>query len=275
MISMPEDVLSTDEEGGWNGESVDSHTGNLNPNKETAMSWAEHQRIVFNARSLLAGTIEISPSDVKKAFRELQSAYTDWSSRSVVKVTKGIHQPLDKPHLQLRMVTTYTDKGEVTGEAIRKFHLHVSAIDTPQKDDSFQWKGVQFSLEHNGFFYYWPLVATVNRKQYGVGRRNSVSQVGLEAHVLAVAEAEREAKRIKDEEAKAAKAQSFDAAWLEFLTGYRLQNDQKYKTAPPKFKAGSTVMLIRGGTLRTDLRVKYDPVEIEIYQTDAGGTRLT
>ena len=275
MISMPEDILSTDKEGGWSGTSIDPKTGNLNPNKETEMSWAEHQRIVFNARSLLAGTIEISPSDVKKAFRELQSAYNEWSSRSVVKVSKGIHQPTNKPHLQIRMVTKYTEKGVVTGKAIKKFHLHVSAIDTPQMDDSFQWKGVQFSLEHNDLYYYWPLVATVNRKQTSVGRRNSVSKVGLEAHVLAVDEANKKAKLIKDAEARAVKAQSFEAAWLEFLTENRLQNEQKYKTAPPKFKAGSTIMSIKGGTLRTGIHVKYDPAKIEIYQTDASGTRLT
>ena len=116
MISMPEDVLTTGESGGWDGNSVDSKTGKLHPNKETEMDWAEHQRIVFNARSLLAGPIETNPSDVKKAFKELQSAYTEWTSRSVVKVSKGIHQPFDKPHLQLRMVTTYTEKGVVTGE---------------------------------------------------------------------------------------------------------------------------------------------------------------
>ena len=273
MISMPEDVLSTGESGGWDGWSVDSATGYDNPNKETKMDWAEHQRIVFNARSLLAGPIETTPSDVKKAFRELQSAYTDAASRSVVKVSKGIHQPFDKPHLQLRMVTTFTDKGVVTAEVVRKFHLYVNAINTLQKADAFEWKGVQFSLEHNGKYYYWPLSSPIIVKQRGAGRRNSVSSVDLEAHVAAVAEAKRQAERIAAEEARAAKAQSFEAAWEEFLTGHRLQNDQKYKTAPAKFKAGSTVMSVKGGTLRGGIHVKYDPVTIEIYQTDPTGTR--
>ena len=111
-------------------------------------------------------------------------------------------------------------------------------------------------------------------KQGGAGRRNSVSNVDLEAHVAAVAKAKREAEQIAAEEARAAKAQSFEAAWEEFLIGHRLQKEQKYKTAPPKFKAGSTVMSVKGGTLRTGIHVKYDPVKIEIYQTDPGGTRI-
>ncbi|MBX3603435.1 MAG: hypothetical protein KF863_22705 [Rubrivivax sp.] len=181
MITRPEDVLATGESGGWDGRSIDPKTNVEHDNKETAMDWAEHQRIVCDARKLLAGEIEISPSDVKKAFRELRSAYNDASSRSVVKVSKGIHQPTVNPHLQLRMVTTF-GKGADAQEVVRKFHLDVSAVDTPEMEGRFRWTGVQFSYVHsNDQVYKWPVAATpvIVKRQ----RRLSVSSVDLSAHL--------------------------------------------------------------------------------------------
>src|SRR5690348_17354316 len=140
MISRPENVLQTDERGGWDGESVDEATGYLNPNLESAMDWAEHQRIVYNARNLVAGDLAVAgPSDVRTAFKELKAAYEDPHTRSELFVSKGIHQPHDKPHLQLRLESTYYNKGDVSRVSKNTFHLHVSAVDTADKVDSFQW----------------------------------------------------------------------------------------------------------------------------------------
>jgi hypothetical protein len=191
MITMPEHVQSTGESGGWDGTSVDPNTNRVNPNKETAMDWAEHQRIVCSARGLLAGEIEISPSDVKKAFKELKSAYSDADSRSVVKVSKGIHQPSVNPHIQLRMVSTFRNGG-VTTESVKQFHLDLSAVDTPHLADAFQWTGVQFSYVHGNQTYKWPPNATpIIRKRE---RRNSVSSVDLNAHIQRVATEQAEAR---------------------------------------------------------------------------------
>lgn len=198
MITRPEDVLATGESGGWDGRSIDPRTNIEHDNKETAMDWAEHQRIVCEARKLLAGEIEIGPSDVKKAFRELQSAYNDASSRSVVKVSKGIHQPTVNPHLQLRVVSTFRNGQEVT-EAVRKFHLDVSAVDTPEMDGRFRWTPVQFSFKHtNKQRYQWPLAANpVIRKRE---RRLSVGSVELGAHLQAQElERQKEAARLESE----------------------------------------------------------------------------
>lgn len=148
------------------------------------MDWAEHQRIVCSARGLLAGSIETAPADVKKAFKELQSAYNDANSRSVVKVSKGIHQPAVNPHIQLRMVSTFRNAGVVT-ESVKQFHLDVSAVDTPHMADAFQWTGVQFSYVHNNQTYKWPQNATPIIKKRE--RRNSVSSVDLNAHIQRVA----------------------------------------------------------------------------------------
>lgn len=195
MITMPEHVLATDAFGGWDGRSVDPNTNKEHPNKETGMDWAEHQRIVCAARGLLASEIETAPSTVKQAFKELQSAYNTADSRSVVRVSKGIHQPEDNPHIQLRVVTKF-GQGQ---EAVRKFHLDVSAQDTPLKDEAFQWAGVRFSFKHVNNRYYWPLAASpIVRKD---ARRKSISSVDLEAHVILMAEIAAEAKL--EEEKKA------------------------------------------------------------------------
>jgi hypothetical protein len=186
MITLPEHVLSTDECGGWDGTSVDLNTNDVVPNKETSMSWAEHQRIVCEARSLLTGNIVMSPSAVKKTFLELQSAYNKSDSRSVIRVSKGIHQPATNPHLQLRMVTTFYQQGGQAQEKISKFHLDVSAQDTPEMADRFQWVGVRFSLKEGATVYKWP--ANANPVISKKARRNSVSFADLNDHIQKVAE---------------------------------------------------------------------------------------
>ncbi len=191
MITMPEHVLATDAHGGWDGRSVDSNTGKEHDNKETGMDWAEHQRIVCEARKLLATKIETAPSTVRKAFEELKSAYEDGASRSEVRVSKGIHQPEDNPHIQLRVVTRF-GKGE---EAVRKFHLDVSAVDTPLKEEAFQWTGVRFSFKHNNNHFYWPLAASPIIKKRE--RRKSISDVDLQAHVILLAEIKAEEERVE------------------------------------------------------------------------------
>lgn len=210
MITRPDDVLSTGESGGWDGRSEDPSTGIEHDNKETAMDWAEHQRIVCEARKLLAGTIEITPRAVREAFRELQAAYNDANSRSVVKVSKGIHQPTVNPHLQLRMLTTFRNN-QVVNEVVRKFHLDVSAVDTPDMADRFQWTGVRFSYVHDERSYSWPVAA--NAVIVKRARRISVSSVDLSAHLQAL-ELERQ------QEAARRQADTVDQQLREWMKTY-------------------------------------------------------
>jgi hypothetical protein len=190
MITRPEDVTKVDPtaEGAWDGVSVDRHTGRENPNKETTMDWAEHQRIVFEARGLLASAITHT-GDVKKAFNALKSAFEDQTSRTEVRVSKGIHQPFSNPHLQMRTVSTFRGApGAAATEVVHKFHLNVSAVDTKEIEGRFRWVGVQFTYLHKSETYSWPkLPAAVQNKR---DRRASISFASLAEHMTKLKEEE-------------------------------------------------------------------------------------
>lgn len=195
------------------------------------MDWAEHQRIVFAARGLLpVGDIPftVKPNKAgREAFARLQSAYQETGSRSVLKVSKGIHQPTVNPHLQLRLETTF-GKGAEAQTAVNVFHLDVSAVDTPEMEDRFQWKGVQFSCVVGKNTYAWPENATsiiVKRE-----RRNSVSSVDLNAHILAVAEAESLAKAEAEAKLLAERLEAF--AKQHGIDGRNLNNFKKGRSVP-------------------------------------------
>jgi hypothetical protein len=192
MITLPEHVKFSTAEGEanrWNG--VDAANGT--PNKETEMDWAEHQRIVCAARQLVQGDPP-GGGEVKKAFKELKSAYNDEKGRSEIRVSKGIHQPTVDPHLQIRMTTKYSPNNIST----RKFHLNVSAetnASTNQLgDENFLWQPVQFSFKHSdGLIYTWPVAAVAGKKKGDAGRRLSISNADLKDSIAELRERERQA----------------------------------------------------------------------------------
>lgn len=262
MITLPADVLATDVSGGWDGQSVDNKTGYTNPNRETAMSWAEHQRIVCNSGSLLVSDIAILPAEVQTIFDNLKSAFSKSGSEFVVRVSKGIHQPTTNPHIQLYLQGTYKQLGVAyykdTGE---KFHLNLSAVDTAEKSDAFQWKGVQFSCLYEGMSYNWPLNAVITMKRPTIGRRNSVSAVDLQAFIRKGEEEKRAA------ESKA-KKDIFDAAWAALITKYKPSNNAATKS----FHNGDTVIHLKCSP--RPFHIKYDAVAGVINKTNPTGTVL-
>lgn len=259
MITIPADILASDVSGGWEGESVDSNTGRLNPNKETGMSWAEHQRIVCAARSLLATDIQLVPDAVKMVFQSLKSAFHDQPTKYYLSVSKGIHQPFVNPHMQVYLQGTYKQQGQTyLQDHGKKFHLNLSAVDTAEKDDSFQWKGVQFSYVHEGLTYHWPVNAPVTVKSNAVGRRNSVSSVDLQAYV----------KKIEDDKRAAEnqlKQDKFADAWDQLVAKYKPSNNKATKN----FHKGDTVIHLKANPRA--FHIQYDPGTGLINKTNASG----
>ena len=262
MITMPADVLATDVSGGWDGESEDTNTGRINPNKETGMSWAEHQRIVCAARSLLVTEIQLAPDAVKKVFESLKAAFNEQDSKYVVRVSKGIHQPTVNPHIQLYLQGTYRQQGQTFLQDHGKmFHLNLSAVDTAEKSDSFQWKGVQFSYKHNGMFYQWPVNAPITMKSMAVGRRNSVSSVDLQTYIRKLADdkvaAENQLKQDK-----------FETAWANLIAKHKPSNNKPTKN----FHKGDTVIHLKANP--RPFHIKYDLVTGLINKTNSTGGYL-
>jgi hypothetical protein len=220
MITLPEDVLQADvgEVGfSWDGESPHpQEPDKLVPNKETTMDWAEHQRITCNAGKLLVSwTTDKHAGEGKKAFKALKDAYVGSNKgRSVLRVSKGIHQPEVNPHLQVRVVSTFYDGKEVASVSRYTFHLDVAATEVKDVDgleDRFQWEGVQFKYKDGGNWYSWPaLPAPRKGKNATPSRRASISYASLSDHLNKLAE--QEAQRLKQE--KLAKEQLL-AATLE------------------------------------------------------------
>lgn len=213
MIALPSEIgqAQADGEGNtWDGRSIDSATDIEHPNKETAMDWAEHQRIVFNARRLVTSAVPHT-GEVKKAFKALKSAYEEESSRTVLRVSKGIHQPEANPHMQLKAESTFLTPGPTRDSppvrtlSVLTFHLNVSAVDipvTPGLAERFHWEGVQFSFLHGGTTYCWPTLAQPPTGKVRTQRRVSISSAGLAAHVAEHTrlEAVRVAKELSDSE---------------------------------------------------------------------------
>ena len=262
MITMPSDVLASDVSGGWQGQSVDRNTGKMNPNKETGMTWAEHQRIVCDSRLLLATDIQLAPEAVQKAFAKLRSAFTESPSKFRVKVSKGIHQPTVNPHIQLYVQGTFRQQGVTyLKDHGTKFHLNLSAVDTAEMSDSFQWKGVQFSYKHDNLSYQWPVNAPVTMKSRAVGRRNSVSSVDLQAFInkqkADAVEAENKLKQDK-----------FEAAWALLIAKHKPSNNKPTKN----FHKGDTVIHLKASPRA--FHVKYDLTTGLINKTDSTGSRI-
>ncbi|TFW14841.1 hypothetical protein [Duganella callida] len=257
MITLPEHVLASTVElegHAWDGQDAVSGHDNL----QSSMDWAEHQRIVCNARTLLQGEPP-GNAEVRKIFNELKSAYEDKAGRTVVRVSKGIHQPTVNPHIQLRTITDYGDQ-----ISYHKFHLNVSAKELPPTenlaDDIFQWEPVQFSFLHtNGQTYNWPALASAPTKKGALKRRQSISAAGLQAHID-------EQLKIKQAAAKQEADDAFDKAIQAFHEAYgtgktkvvRYSNAGKDGVFPnANFKKGSNATV----TISTQSRptvVHYD-----------------
>jgi len=222
--------------GSWDGTSAHPVVaGRTVPNKETSMSWAEHQGIVLNASKLLIGAVPEEFEDLKHAYHGEHSV-SGTGSRSSVKiyVSKGIHQPETNPHIQLEteaQLLTHQFPGDKKSKLVPKtdappriwkYHLDVSAVDCKNKADSFQWVGVQFSRQVGSTIHVWPKTALVVMKSPAttVGRRNSISSADLAAHVDAV--------RLASE------IQAFDELCMAFETTHQIKPiDRNLRKAPP------------------------------------------
>lgn len=281
MITLPSDVLAesndpTDVSEDAIGYAWDGKDG-VNPNKETAMDWDEHQAIVFGARGLLGdgtfgaeiGKQNYISGDVRVAFKQLYAAYAK-NGVSVVRVSKGIHQPTVDPHLQLRTSTQH-DGGPVLHH---KFHLNVSAEPVTGVDGlatgRFKWMPVQFAMKHvDKTLYKWPRIVTSSRKDKQTSlklRRLSISTTDLQAHMDVMAEEKAAAEQVeleaKTAAAKKLKGNNFDAALEAFLDlhGGKSRHISATKGAFPSdnFKNGSSSarVQISGGVVN----IKYDRV---------------
>lgn len=182
MIILPDEIKKG---ANWNGSSVDHNTGQSNPNLQSSMNFAEHQRIVFAARGLIE-TMDFTQEQqdenpAKAALMILKAAFLN-NDGGVVYISKGIHQPAADPHMQLSVV--------VGGET-HLFHLDVSAhevVTDTGGGNHFHWKGVRFSArvkkpkvfgEAEAFDWaFWPENVDVTPKR-NRDRRNSISPQAL------------------------------------------------------------------------------------------------
>lgn len=256
MITLPEHVLQADVGAvgfSWDGTSPHPvKEGVQVPNKETAMDWAEHQRIVCNAGKLLVSwTKEKHQGKGKDAFTALKDAYdASNKGRSVLRVSKGIHQPETNPHLQVRVVASfYNAQSGTTTETHYTLHLNVSATEVTGVDglvDTFQWEGVQFTYEDANWTYRWPVLPQPPQaKRSTPSRRASISYAQLADHINELARLEKE--RLQREEQAKAKLLSatlegkikLELARLEKEEGLILRTSKK-GDAGPKFYKGQT-----------------------------------
>jgi len=257
MISLPEDVLQADvgEVGfSWDGQSPDPNVPNrMNPNKVTAMDWAEHQRIVFNAGKLLASWApESHTGNGKKAFKALKDAYDGTNgNRSVMRVAKGIHQPLTNPHMQIRVVSTFTDADKNERATRYTFHLDVSArevVGVDGLDDSFQWDGVQFKYEDANTWYRWPAAAVRNMKGSTFSRRSSISFASLDEYMTDLAEKETARLRLERQKQTELVATNLEDAIKAELVRFETEEGLVLRTEPapsPKFFKGTTAAFLK------------------------------
>jgi hypothetical protein len=197
MITVASQVLKNDN---WNGTSTNSTTQETQQNLDSSMGWAEHQRIVVEARALLQGNIGTGSGDADARFKALQQTFNEDTPGIVVEITKGIHQTISDAHVQLRLVkeTERNTKGAGT-----TFHLNVQPTDKGALvgigDGYFHWKGSQFKCWVGETAYFWPSPEIRGWRQ----RRNSISAAGLADHVVAVAK----------EEARLAADAEFQSKW--------------------------------------------------------------
>jgi len=165
-------------EGNWNGISEDKNSGLDVSNYETAMDLNEHKRIVVEAATLFLkqGWPQVMANGAWEKLLVLKNACTK-TNNLVILISKGIHQPLTNPHIQLAIDSLdYPDT--------LRFHLDLSADDKNYErahsggDMLFVWRGVQFTAVDRQHKAAWPPNATVTAKATNI-RRRSITPEGL------------------------------------------------------------------------------------------------
>ena len=232
MITQPAHVLAADSKAvgySWDGQSRDPNSRHWHPNKETAMDWAEHQRIVCEARKLLVNRPNLAGSPqntyITHAFFDLYQAYT--ANDATLRVSKGIHQPATNPHLQIIVSRK---------ERTHKFHLNVSAVDIEGIQDlefRFQWEAVQFTFMGNGYQYQWPIGVLGKNKDFWE-RRLSISSAQLQAHKDQLQEIQREQQAREAQENARLLGERFESALATFIqanlaTNGKIHVDRNHK----------------------------------------------
>ncbi len=249
MITLPGDIQQGDS---WDGRTgFDSHL-------ESNMDFEEHQRIAFNALTLLGGDLAVADNAAGQKLMQLKEAYENGGPGDVLYISKGIHQPNTNPHMQLRLKR---------GKAWYTFHLNVSVSDVdiaglPQS--YFHWVGVQFTAEESTVFgterACWPLVASHDTKYRHARRRWSIAPKNVQATIEALAETAR-VEQERQERIEQAKARESERA--------KARNDiQKQLAAQnwtiPGNKTTGMNQLIDGETVevttktRKTIRVKFE-----------------
>jgi hypothetical protein len=233
----------------WNGS-----TG-LDKHLESSMDFAEHQRIAFKARKLLAGDLGVPDNAAGRKLKELKDAYEAGDANDVLYIAKGIHQPNINPHMQLQL-----KRGKSTWHT---FHLNVSVSDVdipglPQK--YFHWVGVQFTAIHGTQTACWPLNPVWDSKFNHARRHLSIAPKDIQATINAIANdnvlAEKKArdKAEREERERVAQANRVKISALldkNFWTTSGIKNKQL-----DKLIAGETIAVTTKN--RKTLNVKFE-----------------
>lgn len=254
MITLAE-VL---EGGDWSGVSSIEQDGAYvdKPNLESTMDFAEHQRIVVEARGLLQGQIAHADRDAKQMFEDLAKVYNEATPGMVLVISKGIHQINSDAHILVRLVKEVDKNNAKAGV---NFHLNVEPINLDNPNVRFQWKAFQFKgwAPKNGPAYFWPEPGRSARKDK---RRNSISSVDLAAHLLKVREMEIAAEKLN-------LATERNANWQSVSTKFKQANtDLEYKPGPMGF-----LLLRDDGVLVTPIKAKTNKTAQLIYD----GVKIT
>lgn len=209
MITTANEILQesghVDSSQNWDGVSKDFDKDV--PNKETGMEFAEHQRIVLDARKLLCSFPKKKLENcgpAEAALWHLGNAYFGSDTDYVVSIAKGIHQPSDKPHIQLKL---YGSPGRYYPYV---FHLNLSAGRAIKSDDGsgieeyFYWEGAQFTVDVSvggeRVSACWPL------SWVGVAKRERRKSVCFSPDLEKRINEQNEAIALEEEKAKAAAA---------------------------------------------------------------------
>jgi hypothetical protein len=242
MITLPSDILQG---AGWDGKStVSTSSGDKEyDNLESAMDFAEHQRIVVAARSLLVNYSNLGSgwgeSDdakaAKAAFTDLKACYESSTSPHALYITKGIHQRATNAHIQLVLSVPGSGKR-------RTFHLNVTAtlenVDRGvSHKNKFVWGAAQFSWSSETTNYAWPKAATRVTRARG-------QSISLATHTVRA-----------NEIAEIRASEAFGTALTTFLT----KNDGFCKTADRKRLYGGTpvpMKVKKSGAMKT---LSYNP----------------
>jgi hypothetical protein len=253
MITLPADVKKG---ANWDGVSKDPNTGAMVNNLESAMSFAEHQRIVCGARDLLVNmdftAVDQQANLAKAALMILKAAYCDVDGGTVY-ISKGIHQPYGNPHIQLTVEKDGDD---------HLFHLDVSAHEVVSDDsgkEHFHWRGVCFSarVKNNAAFgdpntfdtFFWPQGVAPTPKRFR-DRRDSISGPQLQKVNNAIAEETERRRRDSEQQLKRNAVVAAVASKLKLKPADKFQLPKLWNGEAAKFKTvnGKDIMCTYDGS---------------------------